>query len=80
MHVVDNLQSVDISLGKPAHHLLKLRHKLLIAEVVACYRSKARANLLARHLVTSAVDSIKHTLCKVGTGTKELHLLTNLHW
>ena len=79
VHVVDNLQSVDISLSQPTHHLLELRHELLVCEVITSDRSKARSNLLARHLVTTTIDSIEHTLSEVSTSTEELHLLTNLH-
>ena len=58
VHVVDDLQSIDVSLCQPTHHLLKFRHEFLICEVIASDRSKTRSDLFARHLIATTIDSI----------------------
>ncbi len=79
VHVVDNLQSVHIGLRQPTHHLLKLRHKLLVGEIVARDGREAWAHLMSADLVAAAVDGVEHTLGEVGTRSEELHLLADLH-
>ena len=79
MHVVDNLQGIDVSLCKPAHHILELRHKFIVLKIFASDWLKVWTYLLARNLISTTVDSVEQALCKVCARTEELHLLANLH-
>ena len=76
---MDNLQCVDIHLGQPTHHLLVLRHHLVIIQIFARNRFEAWSHLYAGALVAPAVDGIQQALGQVGARSEELHLLADFH-
>ncbi len=84
VHVLDEVQDVDVQLGQPVHHEVELVHDLVVVEVLGSDRGVLRADLhvvaLLVHelLVLAAVDGVVEALGKVGAGTEELHLLAGL--
>ena len=79
VHVVDDLQCIDIDFSQPAHHLLVFLHHFIVIQVFAGDRFETGSHLHARFLVTSAIDRIQQALGQVGTGSEILHLLADLH-
>ena len=79
MHVVDDVQCVDVELTEPCAGLIKTRHYFIVVEVLGCDRISHRADLIAGLLITSAVDRIEQALRKVRASAEELHLLTDTH-
>ena len=79
VHVVNDLQCIDIDFSQPAHHLLVFLHHFIVIQIFAGDRLEAGSHLHARFLVTSAIDRIQQALCQVGTSSEILHLLTDLH-
>ena len=78
VHVVDEVQCLDINSSKPLHHIHEARHELFVCQNVAFYWTVSRTALLASLRVYTTADSISETLSEVGTSTEELHLLTSL--
>ena len=79
VHVVDNLERIDVGLGEPAHHVLKLIHQHVVVEIFVLDGREVGAYLLAAHFVAAAVDGIEQALGEVGACAEELHLLADLH-
>ena len=79
VHIVYDLECIDIDLREPAHHLLELVHHVVIFKIIACHRGICRGNLLAANLVAAAVDGVEQALGEVRAGTEELHLLPYAH-
>ena len=79
VHVVNDLQSIDIDFCQPAHHLLVFLHHFVVIQILAGDRFETGSHLHTRFLVTSAIDRIQQALCQVGTSSEILHLLTDLH-
>ena len=79
MHVVDDVERVDIHAGKPLDHVLVLGHHVVEVQGVALDRAELRADLLLGDLVHAAVERVEEALGQVGAGAKELHLLAHAH-
>ena len=79
VHVVNDVEGVDVDLGQPLHHVAVLGHDVVVVEVVALDRTELRADLLAGLLVAAAVDGVEEALGEVGAGAEELHLLADAH-
>ena len=78
MHILDEVQHVDVQAGQPVQHLDILGQDLVIVQVLAGDGGVVGAALLMALLVHAAVDGVQQALCQVGAGTKELHLLAGL--
>ena len=84
MHVLDQVQDVDIESGQPVQHEIVLVHDLIVVQVLGGDRCQLRSDLhvvallVQELLILAAVDRIEQCLCKVCTRTKELHLLAGL--
>ena len=84
VHVLDEVQDVDVEVGEPVHHEVELVHDLVVVEVLAGDGRVLRADLhvvaLLVHelLVLAAVDGVVQALGEVGAGAEELHLLAGL--
>ena len=79
VHIMNDLQSIDIYFRQPAHHLFVFLHYFVVIEVFAGDRLESRSHLYARTFVTSSIDRVQQTFSQVGTCTEILHLLTDLH-
>ena len=79
VHVVDDVERVDIRLRQPVHHPFVAVDDLVIVQILASDGRELRADLLARHLVASAVQGVEQTLHRVHAGAEELHLLAEPH-
>ena len=79
MHIVNDIQGVDIKLTEPCACLIETRHNFIVVEVLGCDRVSDRSDLISGLLITSAVNSIQQALGKICTCTEELHLLTDTH-
>ena len=78
MHVLNQVQDVDIQISQPFHHVVILMHNLIIIQILACDRAIFRTNLCLRLFIDSTVDRIQQTFRKVCTCSEELHFLTGL--
>ena len=78
MHILDEVQHVDVQAGQPVQHLHVLGQHFVIAQVLAGDGGVVGAALLVVLLVHAAVDGVQQALGKVGAGTEELHLLAGL--
>ena len=79
MHVVDDVECIDIHVCLPLHHIHEFAVNIVIVKHIACYRTVLRTNLLLCNFVDTAVQRIEQALCKVCTSAEELHLLTDDH-
>ena len=84
MHVLDQVQDVDIESCQPVQHKIVLVHNLIVVQILGGDRCQLRSDLhvaallVEELLILSAVDRIQQCLCKVCTRTEELHLLAGL--
>jgi len=78
MHILDQVQHVDVQAGQPVQHLDILGQDFVIGQVLAGDGGIVGAALLVALLVHAAVDGVQQALRQVGAGTKELHLLAGL--
>ena len=78
MHVLDEVQHVDVQAGQPVQHLDVLGQHLIVGQVLAGNGGVVGAALLVALLVHTAVDGVQQALGQVGAGTEELHLLAGL--
>ncbi len=79
VHIVDNVQGVDIKPCKPIHNAVVFSDNLIIFEIFGGNRSNFRGDLIAVFFVLAAVYCVKQSLCKVCTSAEELHLLADSH-
>ena len=78
MHVLNQVQDVDIKSCQPVQHKVILLHDLIVVKILGSNRCISRSDLSAVLLVHTAVDGVQQALCKVCSCTEELHLLTGL--
>jgi len=78
VHVVDEVQRLDIDSGQPLHHIHEAGHELIVGHHVALDRTVGGAHLLTCLAVHATTDGVGEALGEVGTCTEELHLLTRL--
>ena len=76
VHVLDKIQDIYIKTGKPIHHDVKTMHYFIIIKIITGNSTIFRTYLYTGFLINTAVNCIKHALCKVGTSSEELHFLT----
>ena len=79
VHVVDDVHRADVDVGEPVHHLVEAGLDLVVVEHVALDGRQLRPHLVARDLVTAAVEGVEEALREVDAGAEELHLLAHLH-
>ncbi len=79
MHVVDDVQRIDVSAGQPVEHVIEARHHFVVVEHVGRDRRERRSDLLAGHFVAAAVDRVEQRLGQIDAGAEELHLLAGTH-
>ena len=75
---MDQIQCMNINACKPAHHVVKLCHYLIIIKILRSNRNIFRPYLYLCLSVNTAVYCVQKTLCKICTCTEELHFLTRL--
>ncbi|CRH65533.1 Uncharacterised protein [Chlamydia trachomatis] len=85
MHVVDDVQSLNVGFGKPFQSLLVICLNLLVVKSSISFwldwvNNTLINNLHASHFIAATVDSVEQSLCGVNASSEELHLLTNAHW
>ena len=78
VHILDEVQHVDVQAGQPVQHLHILGQHLVVVQVLAGDGGIVGAALLVALLVHAAVDGVQQALGEVGAGTEELHLLAGL--
>src|SRR5699024_4624907 len=78
VHILDQVQHVDVEAGQPVQHLDVLGQHLVVGQVLAGDGGVVRANLLVVLLVYAAVDGVQQALGQVGARAEELHLLAGL--
>ena len=79
VHVVDAVERVDVGLGEPVHHRIEPVHHLVIVQHVAGHGRELRPDLVAAHLVASAIERVQQGLGQVHARAEELHLLADAH-
>ena len=79
VHIVDNVEGVDVKSCQPLHHIHVLFPYVIEVEVLSVNRSEFRTYLESETLVHTAVYSVEQALCKVCSCTEELHFLANDH-
>src|SRR5699024_10124820 len=79
MHVVDDVQCIDIYLCKPFHHVTEFALYFIVIQIFGCDRTVLRSHLILGNFVHTTVDCVKQTFCKVCAGSEELHFLTYAH-
>ncbi len=79
MHVVDNVQAVDIHACQPFHHIPVPVHDLIKLQILGGNRPVLRSHLSAADLVHPAVDGVKQALGQIGPGPEKLHFLAHPH-
>ena len=78
MHVLDQVEGIDIESGKPAHHTVKFVHHFIIVQIFGSNGTAFRPYLFLCLFIYSAVNSVKKTFCKVCPRTEKLHFLSGL--
>ena len=78
VHVVNQVQRVDIHTSQPVHSLVEAWFQLLPCQILVLDGTETWSNLLAGLGVDTTVTCIEDTLGEVGACSKELHLLTSL--
>ena len=73
MHVVDEVERIDVNPREPIHHGLEAQHHFVVVEVLARDRAEGRRHLRAGLFVNAAVDGVEHALGEVGASAEELH-------
>src|SRR5262249_37823093 len=76
---MDDVESVNISLCQPIHHLVIAVHHLVIIEVITSNGLQLWSYLFARYLVAAAIQCVQQGFRDIDARAKELHLLTNSH-
>ena len=79
MHIVDDVQGVDVEAGQPIHHHIELLHDLVIVQGAAPDGQQLRPYLVAADFIPTAVNGVEEALGQVGPGAEELHLLAHPH-
>ena len=81
VHVMDDVQGVDVELGEPVGDLLEVLHDLVVVEDLALTEHADRGAdlfIVAFH-IASAVDRIEQGLRQIDPRPEELHLLADFH-
>ena len=78
MHIMDQVQRIDIDSRQPIHHHLKLLNHIFIIQEFSRNRSELRAYLLLSPHIASAIQSIEQALGQISTCPEELHLFARL--
>ena len=79
VHVVDDVERVDVGLREPVQHRVEAAHHLVVIEHVRGDRRELRPDLLPAQLVAPAVQGIEQRLGQVHARPEELHLLADAH-
>ena len=67
VHVVDDVERVDVGLREPVHHRIEAAHHLVVISTSPVIGAEFRPDLLAAHLVASAVEGVEQRL---GAGSR----------
>ena len=79
VHVVNDVQGVNVGLGKPVLHLVVQGHHFIILQNFLRIARGGRGYLLALEFIHAAVQGIEQALGEVGARAEELHLLADAH-
>ena len=77
VHILDEVQHVDVQAGQPVQHLDVLGQHFVVVQVLAGDGRIVGAALLVVLLVHAAVDGVQQALGQVGAGAEELDLLAD---
>ncbi len=78
VHVLDEVEGVDVDASEPVHHEIEFVEDLIIIEVFGGNGGVFGADLLEALLVFATVYGVKEALGEVGPGAEELHFLAGL--
>ena len=79
VHIVNDVERVDIELAEPRAGLGEPGKHPVIIQEIPCQRLSYRSDLFAGLLVPAAVDRIQECLREIHAGAEELHLLADTH-
>src|SRR5262245_36197714 len=79
MHVVNDVHSVDIDIGKPVHHLFVFLDHVIKSEHFAIDPTHGWTHLIPTDLVPASINGVEQTLGQVGSSAEKLHLLSHQH-
>ena len=79
VHVVDDVQRVNVSFGEPVLHLVVQGHHFIIVENFFRVAGGGRGHLFALEFIHAAVQGVEKALGEVGARSEELHLLADAH-
>ena len=79
VHVVDDVQGVNVNVSLPFDHVDELIHYIIVIQNIAYNRTIFRTNLFLGNFVNTTVQSVQQTLSQVSTSTEELHFFTDNH-
>ncbi len=78
MHILDQIQDIDVNICQPVHHAVVFLHHLMIVQIFRSDRLVLRPHLIPALLVPAPVDGIEQALRQIGSGPEKLHLLPGL--
>ena len=79
VHVMDDVQRVDVGLREPVQHRIEAPQHLVVVEHLGGDRREHRPDLFAGDLVAAAVQRVQQRLRQVHARAEELHLLADAH-
>lgn len=79
VHIVNDIQRIDIRFCQPRDHFLEPRSYLVIIEIFGSNRWELRRDLVAGLLIFTAVNRIEQSLSQVNSRAEKLYLLANSH-
>ena len=78
VHIMDNVESIDVQPAQPFAVLGKFRHNLVVVEFAGKTLTLG-CDLRSAFLVSAAVEREQKKFCKVATRAEKLHLLAHFH-
>ena len=78
MHILNQVQSIDIKLCQPVHHLIIFSNHFVIIQIFRCNRLIVRSYLFSGLQINTAIDSIKQAFGQVRSCSEELHFFSGL--
>ena len=79
VHVVNDVQCIDIDLSQPFHHITETFHDFIIVQIFCSDGAEFRSHLFFGDFVHAAVDGIEQTFRQVCPGAEELHFFAQAH-
>ncbi len=79
VHIMNDVEGIDIQAREPFHHIVVLFHNVVKVEIIALNGAVFRPYLDFKPLVNTAVYSVKQALGEVCPRAEELHFLADAH-